>query len=499
MRPPLLEVQGLMKKFPPSTIALQDASLTVTGGEVHCLLGANGAGKSTLLKVIAGAHRADRGSIEFAGQPLHLRSPFDAAAAGITMIYQELDLIPEMTVAQNLFLGHAPSDMGLLRHKQRAAAARDALERLGARFSIHALVKDLSVADQQVTAIARSLTLDARLIIMDEPSAALNENELNRVFTIIRELTREGRSVLYVSHRLKEVLEIGSRATVLRNGITVALFDVASTTEHELAAAMVGQHRSLLERVPRQTEPEQPVLDVHLLEGQQGLQIKDVQVKHRQIVGLTGLNGAGRTAFLKSLFGLLPFRGDVRIDGKAFHPRSPQAAIKHGIGLVPENRKTEGLILDAALFKNATLPTLRGKRFTRRRQLVALSEQVLQALGAKFQSVFQPAGELSGGNQQKVVVSKWLLNKSRILLLDEPSRGLDIGAKADMYALIRNLADQGASVLVTSSELDELYVNCDEIWVLHEGKNVARFDPKIDDREAILHATITGTRGTGHA
>lgn len=491
---PLLQVTDLRKHFPPNTTALDGADLTVGEGEVHCLLGANGAGKSTLLKVLAGVYRPNGGEIRFGGAVLKLRTPQEATTAGITMIYQELDLVPELTVEENLYLGHAPSKVGFINRARRSKLAREVIARVGGTFPVNRRVGELSIANQQLTAIARSLTLDARLIIMDEPSAALTEEELQQVFKVIQEITDDERSVLYVSHRLKEVLDIGDKATVLRDGQTVATFDLDSATEQDLAGAMVGEHNSLLERVERVSTPQDVTLRVEKLSGPQGLEIRDFAVRNHQIVGLYGLNGAGRTTFLKALFGDAPFKGNVTLQGKSYHPTSPRAAIRAGVGLVPENRKTEGLLLGSSLYTNVTLPTLRHKFLTTRAQLVKLAEPILQKLGTKFSSIGQHANQLSGGNQQKVVLAKWLLDNSQLLLLDEPSRGLDIGAKADLYALIRKLADAGATVIIASSELEELYVNCDAIWVVHEGKNTELFDPATDAREDILHATITGIR-----
>lgn len=491
---PLLHVQNVRKHFPPSTVALAGVDLTVARGEVHCLLGANGAGKSTLLKVLAGVHRQDSGNIEFNGASLQLRTPQEAARAGIAMIYQELDLVPELTVKENLFLGHTPSKMGFINRVQRDELAKEALYRVGGAFSINHRVNELSIANQQLAAIARSLTLDAKLIIMDEPSAALSEEELQRVFAVIRELTVKGRSVLYVSHRLQEVSEIGDRATVLRDGQTVATFDLASVSEQDLVTAMIGQHNSLLERVARHKAPREVVLHVANLKGPEGLEIHDLTVRNHQIIGLSGLNGSGRSTLLKALFGDVAFQGQVILNGRAYHPTSPRVAIRAGVGLVPENRKTEGLLLESNLYTNVTLPVLRNKTLVTKRHLVSLAKPILQRLGTKFGSINQYANQLSGGNQQKIVLAKWLLDKSRLLLLDEPSRGLDIGAKADLYALIRDLADTGAAIVIASSELEELYVNCDAIWVLHEGKNTNYFEPVKDAREDILHATITGSR-----
>lgn len=488
----VLTVERVSKIFMPNIVALESASLNVRAGEVHCLLGANGAGKSTLLKIIAGAFRPTDGVLLLDGVPVELRSPAEAARLGISMIYQELDLVPQLTVEQNLFLGHAPGKFGLIDHKERRRRSSEALRRVGAGFSPDARVETLSVANQQLTAIARSLTMDAKIIIMDEPSASLNETELESVFEVIRDLVRHGVAILYVSHRLGELREIGDRVTVLRGGKTIDTFDVASTGDEALVEAIIGKERSLIERKTRKPVTGKVALHVNRLRGAEGLDIAGLEVRWGEVVGLTGLNGAGRTSFLKSLFGANSFEGDIVLEDKAFHPRHPAHAIRRGIGLVPESRKTEGLILHAPIYKNATLPSMNRSWLTRHSLQKQRTAPVLESLSTKYGKAEQAVVQLSGGNQQKVVLAKWIINGARILLLDEPSRGLDIGAKADLYNLVDQLAEGGAAVIVASSELEELYAACDAIWVFHEGRNIGRYDPSVTDRDTILRATILG-------
>jgi ribose transport system ATP-binding protein len=488
----VLSITHVSKRFPPNIIALSDASLSVRPGEVHCLLGANGAGKSTFLKLIAGAMLPSGGEIRVNGQKVLFRSPSEATAAGISMIYQELDLVPQLTVAENLFLGHPPTRFGLLDKRQRRQRATHALARVGAGFSPDARVESLSVANQQLTAIARSLTRDAKVIIMDEPSAALNETELKSVFRVIRELTAQGVAIVYVSHRLGELREIGDRVTVLRAGQTIDSFPVAGTPDSTLIEAVMGRNRTLVQRHARPPVTGEVVLEVDRLTGPQGLDIRDFQLRRGEILGLTGLNGAGRTSFLMSLFGAVPCQARMRLQGKAYAPRRPADAIAAGFGLVPEDRKTEGLILDAPIYKNANLPSIAGRFLADHRGQKARAVPVLQQLSAKYGSPEQKVVQLSGGNQQKVVLAKWIIKGSQILLLDEPSRGLDIGAKADLYKLVDELAAKGAAVIVASSEFEEIYAACDAIWVFHEGRNIARFDPSVTDQETILKCQILG-------
>jgi ribose transport system ATP-binding protein len=488
----ILHVDAVGKKFPPNIVALEEASLRVVAGEVHCLLGANGAGKSTLLKIIAGATRPSHGTLHVEGQPIKLRSPVDGARAGISMIYQELDLVPQLTVAQNLFLGHAPANFGFIDRRARRRQADEVLARIGAKFSAQTRVESLTIANQQLTAIARSLTMNARLIIMDEPSAALTARELDGVFDVVRDLSRQGVAFLYVSHRLHELQAIGDRVTVLRSGRTIDTFDIAGTSEAQLVEAVIGRNKSLIERTPRQPQTGPIALDVKHIAGPHGLNITDFTVKKGEIIGLAGLNGAGRTTFLKTLFGDASFHGEMSLNGEKFHPHHPADAIGRGVGLVPEGRKTEGLVLDAAIYRNATLPSMRRRKLANHRAMKREAETVLKMLSTKYDSLERPVRTLSGGNQQKVVLAKWVIEGSRLLLLDEPSRGLDIGAKADLYRLVRGLADDGVAVIVASSELDELYAACDSIWVFHEGRNVAAYDPAVTSRDDIERASILG-------
>lgn len=494
----VLTLRNVSKRFPPNVVALEHASLDVRAGEVHCLLGANGAGKSTLLKIIAGALRPSAGELLLEGKPFSPRNPSEAAHLGISMIYQELDLVPQLTVEENLLLGHAPSRFGFIRGAQRRSRAAHALKQVGANFTLGARVETLSIANQQLTAIARSLTMDAKVIIMDEPSAALNETELESVFRVIRELTAQGVAIVYVSHRLGELRDIGDRVTVMRGGRTIETFAMSETPDMALVEAVIGKQRSLVERKDRGPIAGAVALDVERLTGDQGLDIGGFQLRWGEIAGLTGINGSGRTSFLKALFGVRQFAGKVLLDGQIHRPRHPADAIARGFGLVPENRKTEGLILNAPIYKNATLPAMRNTILTRHGRQKARAVPVLAKLSTKYGSLEQSVVQLSGGNQQKVVLAKWIINGARVLLLDEPSRGLDIGAKADLYALVESLAREGAAVIIASSELDELYAACDTIWVFHEGRNIASYDPSLTDRETILKASILGVNHAGH-
>ncbi|MER7970412.1 sugar ABC transporter ATP-binding protein [Streptomyces sp. NPDC096080] len=496
--PPRLVMRGIVKRF-PGTLANDGAELIVRPGETHCLLGENGAGKSTLMKILAGSYRPDEGEILLDGEPVELTGPQAGLAHGTAVIYQELDLVPDLTVAQNLLLGHAPSRGPFVRRARRAALAREAVARVGGDFDVDTPVRDLPIAAQQLTAIAKALTADARIIVMDEPSATLGETDLRRVFEVIRSLTAQGRSVIYISHRLEEVLEIGDRATVLRDGRTVAVRELAGTTADQLVDDMIGRATALTGTTDRPRPEGPPLLDIAAVRSPGLVDVSGIQVRAGEIVGLAGLGGAGRTTLLKALFGDSRAAVSVTLDGAPVRLRSPAAAVRAGLALVPESRKEQGLMPGLSVSRNAAVAALsappwlaprgRGRR---------LSAPVLDGLGVRCSSPDQPVGKLSGGNQQKVVLAKWITKGSlKVLLLDEPTRGLDVGAKADLYRQVRALADQGVAVLLASSELGELTANADRIWVLHEGRNVACFDPRTTDENDIAHTVVTGTVPAG--
>ncbi|MBT2227926.1 sugar ABC transporter ATP-binding protein [Nonomuraea sp. NEAU-A123] len=488
-----LRMSGIVKRF-PGTVALDGVELTVRPGEVHCLLGENGAGKSTLMKILAGSYRPDEGTILLDGEPFSPVTPHAGLAAGIAVIYQELDLLPDLTVAQNLLLGRSPRYGPFVRRSRRAGLAREALDRVGARFPVTTPVRELPIAAQQLTAIAKALTADARVIVMDEPSATLGESELLAVFDVIRSLTAEGRSVIFISHRMDEVMEIGDRATVLRDGRTVGVYDLTSTGPGELVAAMIGEAKELVRPSGHRAPEGEPLLRVDRVHLPGLLDVRDLEVRRGEIVGLAGLGGAGRTTLLRALFGDLKAHVTARLDGRPLRVGSPAAAVRAGLALVPESRKEHGLMLGLSVGRNAAIaalgrpPWLLPGRAGRR-----LTQPALADLGVKCAGPDQLVGQLSGGNQQKIVLAKWITRGGiRLLLLDEPTRGLDVGAKADLYRQVRHLADQGVAVLLASSELNELTANTDQIQVLYEGRNVARFDPRDSLESVIAHTVITG-------
>ncbi len=488
----VLSIRNLSKIFPPNVVALNDASVDFDRGEIHCLLGANGAGKSTFLKLCSGDLQPTSGEIRINEQAFNFRNPAMASNAGISMIYQELDLVPQMTVAENLFLGHTPNKFSLITSRKRNYEAEQVLKKIGAQFSPSELVENLSLANRQLTAIARALTRSASLIIMDEPTAALNEKEVENVFSVIKELGKSGVSVIFVSHRLQEIREIGQKVTILRGGKVVCTKNLSELTNDELVEKMLGNYTNFTKRKEKASDTGKKRLVVKELNGPQGLRIKDFNLNVGQIVGLTGLNGSGRTTFLQCLFGLEKCSSNIVLDGSRYMPINSMDAISRGFGLVPEDRKIHGLVLGSAIYKNSMFQKIQKDLLVFHKRIKKICRPIINSLSTKYSDLGQPVGQLSGGNQQKVVLSKWIINESQVLLLDEPSRGLDIGAKADLYKIVVDLAEKGKSIVIASSELEELYAICDKICVLFEGENTSEYYPEAHPLNTIAEAQILG-------
>lgn len=489
---PALRMEGIIKAF-PGTIACNESSLEVLPGEVHCLLGENGAGKSTMMKILSGSYRPDAGSIVLDGESKQFNGPLDGVRAGINTIYQEIDLVPDLTVAQNLFLGRAPMRGLLVDSRKRNELAAAAIRRVGGRFSPKAVVESLTVADQQLTAIARALTSEARIIVMDEPSATLTTHDLVAVFQVIRELVAEGKSVIYISHRLDEIKEIGDRATVMRDGQTVAVLDVKQSSKSQMVEAMIGRSVDSAGTTRPPFEGTGNLLDISSAVIPGVIDISGIQVRPGEIVGLAGLGGSGRSTLLSAVFGDNSAHLDIDYCGEKIRSITPQNAVRRGIGLVPEDRKNQGLLLEMSVLRNAGLAALKIFGVNPQKQSLEVATGPLKQLGVKFSSPHQAVGQLSGGNQQKVVLAKWMARGVKLLLLDEPTRGLDIGAKAELFEQVKALASEGVGVLMASSELSELTENCDSIWVLHEGKNVIKFDPRSTNPTQIARTVVTGS------
>jgi ribose transport system ATP-binding protein len=478
---PLLAIDGLSKRF-GGIAALDDVSLTLDAGSVLALCGANGAGKSTLVRILAGVETPDAGSIRIDGAEVAIGSPNDATALGLNFIHQELNLVPKFTALQNMALGYeGAARRGLLDLRAARRRAVEVVARLGADFSLDAQAQDLTVSQRWMVSLGRSLMREARLIAMDEPTASFTEAEAERLFGIIGDLTADGVAVLYISHRLDEVLHVSRDVTVLRNGRVVGTFAAAQIDRARLTREIVGQEVVELEAQRVSDAPlerRETVLRVEGLAREPRVRGVTLEVHRGEILGLAGLVGAGRTELARLIFGAdAPTAGTMALKGKEYSPRSPLHAIRRGVALVPEERRSEGLLLRESVAFNINLATA-GEH--RRRGLPLLSpgraraaaRALVERFGIKVASVDQPVGALSGGNQQKVVVSKYVRAAPELLILDEPTVGVDVGARAELYAIIRELAEAGAAVLVISSDFEELAI-CERVAVMREGRVTA--------------------------
>ena len=491
---PILEATGIRKEF-PGVVALHDVDLMLLPGEVHCLVGQNGAGKSTLVKIIMGAYAPDAGQLRVNGKEVVFRSPRDSLRAGISCIFQELDLVPGMTVAENLLLADLPGRYGLIDPAARDRKAEALLARVGADFGPATTVEQLAVADRQLVAIAKALAVDAKVVLMDEPSAPLTANELDRLFTVIGELKRAGCGVLYISHRLEELHRVGSIATVLRDGGLVGSYPLPDTPLRSIVAAMIGGAPETASGRAVVAEEGPPILDVRSVTVPQACEIQGVRVWPGEIVGIAGLVGSGRTTFLRALFGADRAQVDAELDGRPYHPKAPGAAIVMGVGMVPEDRRLQGLVVDHSVADNlvlASLPRLSRFGFVGPSRVAAFAQRLIAALAIKVSNPRVRAGALSGGNQQRIVLGKWMGGDVRLLLLDEPTRGIDVGAKAELFVELRRIAEKGVAMLVASSEIDEMLPNCDRILVFFAGRLVGEFPPGAQNKTAIVNAMVTG-------
>ncbi|WP_067488810.1 sugar ABC transporter ATP-binding protein [Actinomadura hibisca] len=499
--PVLLRMRGIVKRF-PGVRALDGVDLDVRPGEVHCLLGQNGAGKSTLIKVLAGAHRPDEGEITFGGEPFAPATPTAAMRAGIATIYQELDLVDGLSVTDNVFLGHERSRLGFTRREEGDRRARELLARLGhGEIPPRREAGRLPAAGRQVVSMARALSHEARLIVMDEPSAALAHDEVDNLFRIIRELTREGVAVVYISHRLAEIREIGDRVTVLKDGRTVARDLPARTTPtNEIVALMTGrdiEHAFPDRPAPDAFDDRPEVLRVEGLTLPGSFEDVSFAVRAGEIVGLAGLVGSGRSEILETVYGARrATAGRVLIDGRPVRPGSPGAAVRRGMGLAPEERKSQALLLDQSVAANMSMAGLdRYSAFgwlNRRRERADVRAQIA-ALDIRPPDPDRPVATLSGGNQQKVVLARWLLGDRRLLVLDEPTRGVDVGARAELYGVVRELAARGIGVLLVSSEVPEVLGLADRVLVVREGRIVHEGDARGLDEPAVLNLIMEGS------
>ena len=472
---PVLEMRNISKRF-HGVPALQNVDLTLYPGEVHALMGENGAGKSTLMKILAGAYAADTGEVRILEQPVRISNPAEARLAGITLIYQELNVAPNLTVAENIFMGHERTKGGvLLERSQMEREAAEILQTLGAAFRPETRVSSLSIAEQQQVEIARALKDQSRILVMDEPTAALSDRETERLFEIIRRLRSDGIAIIYISHRMDEVYALADRVSVLRDGEYVGSLTQSEISSERLVQMMVGRPlQDFYEtRSNGRSAQAAPLLEVIGLTDGHKVQPASFTLYAGEILGLSGLVGAGRTELARLIFGADPKTGgEIRLEGRRLNISSPNEAIAAGIAYVPEDRKDSGLFLEMSSRKNITMNVL-GNEATagvmngnRLRQIAAAA---IEQLGIRLASPSIRAMDLSGGNQQKLLIARWLAIKPKVLLLDEPTRGVDIGAKSEIYRIISDLAAQGVAILMISSELPEIVGMSDRVLVMREG------------------------------
>ncbi|MFE2280254.1 sugar ABC transporter ATP-binding protein [Streptomyces sp. NPDC059454] len=499
-QPPLLSMSGITKSF-PGVRALDGVDLDVQAGEVHCLLGQNGAGKSTLIKVLAGAHQPDTGTIRWRGEDVTLRSPIAAMRLGIATIYQELDLVEHLSVAENVHLGHEPTTAGfVVRTGTAKSSTAQLLKRLGhPEIDPARLVGELPAAQQQIVSMARALSHDVRLIVMDEPSAALDPDEVDNLFRIVGDLTADGVAVVYISHRLEEIRRIGDRVTVLKDGRAVAGgLPAKSTPTREVVALMTGRNvEYVFPKRPTAAPRGEPVLTVEGLSRRGEFAPLDLQVRPGEIVGLAGLVGSGRSEILETVYGARkPDTGRVLVDGRPLKPGSVRAAVRAGLGLAPEERKAQALLMLESVTRNVSVSSM--SRFARagwidRGAELRAARAAVRELSLRPDNPDVPVRTLSGGNQQKAVLARWLLRGCRVLLLDEPTRGVDVGARAELYAVVRRLADEGLAVLLVSSEVPEVLGLADRVLVLREGSVVHTAPARELDEHRVLDLVMEGS------
>jgi ribose transport system ATP-binding protein len=487
----ILRLEGIVKRF-PGVVALDGIRLDLRTGEVHAVCGENGAGKSTLMKIVSGQYLPDEGTIRYRGEPVQFASTAEAQAAGIAIIHQELNLVPHLSVAENLYLAREPKRGPFVDTRKLNADAVRCLSRIGLDVAPTTLVGTLSIAQQQMVEIAKALSFDAQVLIMDEPTSSLTESETVHLFRIIQELRANGVAILYISHRLDEMAQIVDRVTILRDGRHISTDDYASLTVNDIVARMVG--RSLDDAFPvRQSIPTDDVLlSVREVRREGVFGPVSFDLRKGEILGFAGLMGAGRTEVARGIFGADRLDGgSIELHGRAVTIRSPREAIQHGIAYLSEDRKQEGLALGMSVAANITLANVAAissrAGFLRFEEEAAVAGRYVQELAIRTPSVDQIVRNLSGGNQQKVVIGKWLYRGSKILFFDEPTRGIDVGAKFAIYGLMDRLAADGVGVVLISSELPELLGMTDRIAVFHEGRITAVLETKQTNQEEIMH------------
>ncbi len=498
MNDTILQMKGITKEF-PGVRALNAVDFRIARGKTMALLGENGAGKSTLMKILTGVYSKTEGSVIYEGREVSFNSTKDSQENGIAIIHQELNLIPQLTIGENIFLGREPVNaVRKIDAKAQYKEAESLLKRLGVTEDPHTITGELSIGKQQMVEIAKALSLDAKIIIMDEPTDALTDTETENLFRVMSELKAEGRSLVYISHRLKEIFEVCDYATVLRDGEFVAEHAVSELTEDKIIELMVG--RKLTEQFPRvQSKIGECALEVKHLSNEY---VKDVSftIRKGEIVGIAGLMGAGRTELVKTIYGAIPKQiGEVLIEGKPVEIKSPQQGIKAGISYVSEDRKGNGLVLGLSVKENMTLSALKsfsntiGTISNQKEEVV--SKDYVKKMSIRTPGVHQLVKNLSGGNQQKVSITKGLMTKPKIFILDEPTRGVDVGAKKEIYDIINNFKKEGMSIIMISSEIPEILGMSDRIFVMHEGKITGELDRDHATQENIMKYAVDAKGG----
>jgi ribose transport system ATP-binding protein len=494
----LVEMRGITMRFPGVT-ALDGVDFESRAGEVHAVVGENGAGKSTLMKILAGVYQPDRGEILLRGQPVRISSPHEAQLLGISIIYQELNLLPDLTVAENVFLGREPrGKFGLIDSRALELRAREVLHRLEVDIDPRVRLGRLSVAQQQMVEIAKALSLNARIVIMDEPSAALGGRDLDKLFEVIAALKKNNVAVIYISHRLAEVFQVADRVTVFKDGKVVGTHAVSEIDRPSLVRMMIG--RTLSETFPpRGEQVGEEVLRVEGLCCGERLTEASLSVRRGEIVGIAGLVGSGRTELAQAIFGARPIDGgEVRIKGQKVSLGSPRDGLRHKLGFLTEDRNLEGLVMGLSVRENAALPSLDRRQrfgFVDSRAEGRVVAEMTEGLRVRTPSLNQEVENLSGGTRQKVVLAKWLISGPELLIFDEPTRGIDVGAKAEIWQLMRDLANQGKAILMISSELPEIVGISDRIVVMHRGCVVGEMPGETATEEKVM---MLATYGESH-
>ena len=491
-----IEMRGIDKSFGSNQV-LKQAGFTLESGEVHALMGENGAGKSTLMKILTGVYTNDAGTVLVDGKEVNYKNPQEAEKAGIVFIYQELNVMFDLTVEENLFMGkEIHGKFGICDKKAMQKKAQEALNILGVNISPKTVMAELSVGQQQMVEICKALMADAKVIIMDEPTAALTQSETVALFKVIESLRKKGVSMVYISHRMEEIFELCDRITVLRDGSYIGVKNIPETNRNEIVKMMIG--REIGERYPsRNVKIGKEVLKVKELTRKGTFHDVNFSVRAGEVLGVSGLMGAGRTEIMQAIFGNLSYEsGTIEIDGKEVKISNPRQAMEHGIGFITEDRKTEGLMLDKSIRENISLCNLR--RISKSSVISREAEknmvaEAIKDLHIKCFGSYHECNNLSGGNQQKVVLAKWILTNPKILILDEPTRGVDIGAKKEIYSIINKLAAQGVAIIMVSSELPEVLGMSDNIMVVREGEVRGIISYEEANQERVMTLATGGT------